>query len=252
MIMNGAVEGNQTVARHLPSLRKTSPLNQTFRVTPNGQVIPKSRRWKVAIVGNGPSGVEAPLYDRTWEVWGVNGCVRHCFTRDGEFRADRWFEIHDLAERVCRKRRPKGFIPWLRQFQIPLYQWHGRHDAKLSVQYPLARVLAVGPDYFACTFAYQVALAIAEGFTTIGLFGAELNYGREALVERPTVERWIGIAQGKNIEVIIPTSYPIGLGRHPYRYAFDQVHERNASFAFCRQHLQTTLDYVCSRSEGLA
>lgn len=228
-----------------------SPLNVPMRVTRSGRVVPRERRRKVALVCAGTSGSQAPINDRTWEVWGLNSCDQYTIDANGLFRADRWFELHDLDERVCKRRRAPGFRRWLASLPCPVYQRPGRHDAARSVPFPLDDVIAGGRDYFGCTMAYQVGLALREGFTTIGLFGAALNTGREALVERPTVEWWLGYAQGRGIRVIVP-EYAEGTGRHAYRYAFDQVAERDASYAYCLDHLVTNLEYVLSRLRGLA
>ena len=223
-----------------------APHNIKWKSAPRG-----AARKKVAIVCAGISGYDAPLDDPTWEVWGLNGCDKYLWNARGEFRADRWFEIHDLDEAVCKRRRPKGFRAWLKQLPCPLYQLHGRKDNAKSLQFPLDRVIEFGRDYFGCTMAYQVGLALVEGFKTIGLFGAELNYGREALAERPTVEWWLGFAQGLGVKVVIPKYY-FGLGNHPHRYASDQVLEREAVFEFCANHLQTNALYIASRAKGLA
>lgn len=260
-LMSNQPTDSSAARRPLCRLPPPSPLNQTFHWVDfkSGTVTPTQARKKVAIVGGGGGSEHAPLTDPTWEIWGVNAVVRPCCVRNAlaeptAFRADRWFELHDLTERVCRNRRAKGYIKWLAQMPVPLYQFHGRRDAKHSVQYPIDKIVSYfgGLDYFACTFAYELALAIMEGFTTIGLYGVELSSAREALVERPCVEAWLGFALGRGVEVLVGDGYTIGTGRHPYRYAYDQVAERNATFDFCRDHLASNIGYLLSRGEGLA
>jgi len=239
---------------HLYVPQKRSPLNQVFRITQQRLILPHRRR-KVAIIGaSDGSTLDAPLHDPNVEVWGLNTVIGPCVDTSGVFRADRWFELHDVTERVCRRRRPPGYAQWLRTLRLPIYQFHGRADTKTSLPYPLEWVLKTtgGEDFFGCTFAYEIALALAEGFTTISLYGCALQTGREALVERPSVEYWRGLAHGRGVSVTVHGQYEEGTGRHPYRYGFHQVEERNAAYRFCQQHLISNAAYIASRGDGLA
>ncbi len=207
-----------------------------------------TEQW-VAILGNGPSVTDAPITDPRWQVWGLNYCLRGVFDADGGFRPDRWFELHPLDERVVKRRRPRFFNEWLAQLQIPLYQFEPRWSH--SQQFPLDDVIALtGHDYFSCTYCYQVALAMSEGATKIGIYGADMVAGREALYERPVLEFWLGLAMGRGIEIEIgPTTR--GLYRHPGRYAYDCVYEREAVFQKVRVFSQSLPYYLRERIRGL-
>ena len=82
-------------------------------------------------------------------------------------------------------------------------------------------------DYFSCTFAYQIALAIDEGFEEIAMHGLELAFGtqREATVERACVNYWLGLAEGKGIKITVPKNDFVL--SHWHRYGFNYWPEAN-------------------------
>ena len=192
------------------------------------------QRTSVIILGGGVTARFAPFDDPTCEVWSCNDLASVARDAHGAFRADRWFELHP-RDPVVEWRRTEDYWDWLATLPIPLYQF-GRRDNPRSVEFPLATAIAAGKDYFACTFAYQLALAVAEGFTRIGLYGVTLGTAREATVERASVEWWTGWAQAKGIEVV-------GATTHPYRYAYgaDCERERASVYTWIRDVYAPTI-----------
>ena len=80
-------------------------------------------------------------------------------------------------------------------------------------------------DYFTCTMCYQVALALVQGYTTIGLWGMELWQGssRERTCELRGLEFWLGVAKGMGVEIVLP-DYSC-LIQHPLLYGVDYAEE---------------------------
>lgn len=194
----------------------------------DGNVFVATPREKVAIIAADPSYSLAPFEDNEWEVWGCNSMWHLCRDSKGRFRADRWFEMHPMSVQTEEELRAINLCP------IPLYHL-GDADgiqAPSGVAYPLEKVLAQFPyRYFTCTFAYQIALAMHEGFTTIGLFGVELDRGtaRERMVEKACVEFWIGLALGAGINVITPDGSRLCAQEHLYGYEYHkEVEEVNS------------------------
>ena len=207
----------------LPDLSNRSPFcaNTIFNAS-TGAVHFYPKRQKVLILGAGASRAGAPLDDPDYEVWSCNDLASICVDSEGRFRADRWFELHPQDDVVRWRRRP-DFWEWLATMPIPVYQF-GRRDAPQSLEFPIERVIATGRDYFACTFAYQIGLALAEGFHTIALWGVDLSSAREATVERATVEWWVGYAQGRGITIEWPPwDWRIRAGNHPFRYGTQEA-----------------------------
>lgn len=170
---------------------------------------------KVAIIGAGGRRVHAPWDDDTWCWWALNEI--------GQPRFDRHFELHPMAVQS-----DKDFAA-LRAMPAPCYVLDladaERHGVANAVAYPLARILEAtgGRRYFTCTFAYQIALAVADGFAEISLWGVDLDLGtaRERLVEKPCVEYWLGLAEGRGVKVTLPLQSTLLDRRYLYGYDYD-------------------------------
>ena len=205
---------------------------------------------KVAIISLASGWQNAPWDDPTWERWGLNdgylsfGPHRHC---------TRWFELHGDTP-LTRARRLPGHFDRIREMQIPVYYLHGDPPTPTAIKLntdALARNSnrrGVGRDYFACTNAYQIALALSEDFTHIALYGAPLETNREVVVERPCVAYWLGLAEGLGVTVSVHHDNFVGLLRHPYRYALQDEQERKAVYDLCLA-ARGSLDYWLPHEE---
>lgn len=195
---------------------------------------------KVAIVGMVSGCEKAPYGDSQWEIWGLNDLYR---VWPSTAIADRWFELHGDTQ-ITRQRREPDHWARLAVLDIPVYTFHSLPTVPKAKAFPLEQALSHGRDYFACTMAYQIAFALALGFDTIGLYGTPLQYGREAIVERPCVEWWCGFAQGKGVDVVIEHSSAYGLGYQPYRYALDDLAERRYTYESVAAHARTAARWL--------
>ena len=218
----------------------------------------KRRHTKVAILGSAGGWGRAPFDQAGWEIWGLNDQYRLLTDDHQRLRADRWFELHPNSV-LTNRRRPPDHQACLAAMKIPVYTlfagnpWQVKHPRL----YPYQRAVQTGCDYFACTFAYQIALALLEGFTEIRLYGTPLVSAREALVERPCVEWWLGLAEGRKVKVVVDHDEPVGLMRQSFAYALHDQEERRATAAFvawhqvsCQQWLFTEADRILGRSFG--
>ena len=218
----------------------------------------KRRAKKVAILGSAGGWSRAPFDQAGWEIWGLNDQYRLLTDDHQRLRADRWFELHPNSV-LTKRRRPLDHQAQLAAMKIPVYTlfpgnpWTVKHPRP----YPYQRAVKIGRDYFACTFAYQIALALIEGFEEIRLYGTPLVSAREALVERPCVEWWIGLAEGRGVTVSADHDEPMGLMRQSFAYALHDQEERRAAAAFvawhqvsCQQWLFTEAERILGRSSG--
>ncbi len=164
----------------------------------------------------------------------------------------RWFELHaDTA--LTHSRRPPNHWLNLAALGIPVYSFAQLPQIENQVLYPLEAIEQAMPHaYFACTFAYQIALALFEGATAIGLYGAPFIANREALVERPCVEWWLGYAQGKGVTILVEHDEPEGLLRHEGRYAKDDQRERLSTFQYVLQRQRYITDWLVQETKRLA
>jgi hypothetical protein len=166
-----------------------------------GRVILDPPRTKVAIVGFADSSRDlAPFDDPAWEIWGLNQLARYIP------RAERWWEIHHRSQFEADIARGTDYVGWLKVAPVPIYMQALESEFPSAVRYPLERIVAAfGREYLTSTPAYMMALAIMEGFRTIGVYGIDLIIGREYEFEKPCMEYWIGRAEALGIEVILPS-----------------------------------------------
>ena len=194
-----------------------------------GHVVCEPKRTGVVIMAFGPTSKDVTLFqhDPAWEIWGLNNGYYNATAYDanGVLRADRWFEIHEMHA------QPSDDLIWMNKCPVPLYVADLKKAREYgpmlnAVQFPrdrLQREIGIG-SWWACTFAYQIALAMYEGFTKIALLGMEFGSPREWLMERPNVLWWAGYAAGRGIEVIMPKDSTFM--EHPYAYGMHYDHEK--------------------------
>lgn len=224
--MSSAAPPRLHLARRFPGLT-LSPFNARTVVdsTVLGGVGIDRPRSKVAIIGAGFGHEEARdvMEDPSWEVWGLN--VVPTLDRYGRLRCDRWFELHQ------RHAQSDDDMTWIRDCPVPIYTTDDLMDASPNaVRFPIEALEEFfGGPYWACTFAYQVALAMFLGFEQMGVFGAELAYGdaRERTVEWANLSWWIGYAEARGMVFWLPGQSR--LGRHEGRYGLEYDREKNAT-----------------------
>ena len=199
-----------------------SPLNAAFEIVDRGAGVVRytPQRLRVAIVCGATTRFLAPVDDPTWDVWGLN--LLGPRDREGRVRADRWFEIHPF------RAQSESDLIFIAGIQRPNYtiDWELLPNP-FAVAFPLRAILEAGfRDYFACSMAYQIAMALSEGYEEIGLYGLELliGDGRERSFEAACVSWWIGFAEGRGVKVTVPTMLG-ALRQHPFRYGYDYEQE---------------------------
>lgn len=174
---------------------------------------------KVCIYGAGMGRECAPLDDPEWVVWGLNLVLP--LDRSGKVRADAWFDIHQ------RMAQTHDDMRWISSCPVPIYVPDDLVDANPNcIRFPYEQIVSMfGPAYFTCTFAYQIALAIAEGFSEIGLFGVELRFGseRERTVEWACTSFWMGMAVARGVTITVPSGS--WLASHPAAYGLQYEKE---------------------------
>jgi hypothetical protein len=183
---------------------------------------------KVAIVGTAPYDEPVPFGDPDWDIWGLNDGYRQ-FPDDSLPAFTAWWEIHGDTP-LTRRRRPLDHFERVAGMGIPLYYLHGDPPNSHAIRLDVDMLAAVGRDYFACTMAYQMAMALLKGAEEIALYGIALMGAREAVVERPCVSYWIGLAEGRGVPVRVYHRQPTGLMRYPHRYAYHDKQEREDAY----------------------
>lgn len=194
------------------------------------------RRRKVAICG-GAGQRTMPWDDPTFECWAMNNFWNTARDSQGRLAASRWWEMHQIFPAASGPHAGAAIqneldMAWLRQCPVPLYTVEPFPENPRAVVWPVGRFARTYRDYFACTFAMQIAQAFDEGFEELHVHGLELVLGtkREATAEWACVSYWLGYVEGRGMKVVLGPGLIHGrLGRidgpreqwllkHPYRY----------------------------------
>lgn len=235
-----AVAANPAVAKraesnHLADQRLTwSPLNAQFEIIEKreGKILFNPTRRKVVIYGcgSGKEQVVEKLHDPDWDVWCLN--LIPAFDRDGHVRADLWWDIHQRCAQTPDDMR------WIESVPRPIFVPADLVDAGPNcVRFPYEELeQRFATNYWACTFAYQIATALYLGYTDIGLYGVELSLGtrRERTVEWACVSYWMGFAEARGVAFHLPAT--TRLGTHPFRYGI----EYDAEIADVKAYVEST------------
>lgn len=192
---------------------------------------------KVAIMGRAEDSALAPFGNPDWEIWGLPWA-------DALPRVDRFFDIHSQAVWDTTFGMPDG---WEREIAarhpgVPVYCDPSRlHAFPEAVAYPLDEILLSLPiASLESTISYEIALAIHEGVSEIGLYGLSLLSDSEYGFQRPSVAYLVGLAQGMGITVNIQASNGLFASAWPSgRYGIDPL-------------VQAKLPHIRSTHHGVA
>lgn len=83
----------------------------------------------------------------------------------------------------------------------------GCHAAAKAAGYSVSDT--TGEPYLSSSIAYEIALAIFEGFSEIHLYGVDLSTEAEYAWQKPGVEFLLGWAAGHGIKVVLPDNCPL-------------------------------------------
>jgi len=200
--------------------------------------VPKTR--KIAIIGKAPSSVFlGPYSDLSWEIWILNTLGKNKEVP----RWDRQFELHDLE--LTKEPAHGDYYQWLAAQEMPVFL---RDDPpaefKCGVRFPLGAVLdhfkgMAGGRYLTNSVSMELALAIYEHdvgdvkVSDIGMWGVDMAqhglaaggnngpFSSEYARQRPSVEYWVGVAEGKGIKFTIPDTSDICKAACIYGYQHD-------------------------------
>lgn len=116
---------------------------------------------------------------------------------------DRAFDVHPFD--WIHRRRPDAWA-WYTEQEKPIYLLDAVDEIPSSVLYPRdAIAVAFGPrawTAFSSSCDHMLALAILEGYDVIRLDGVRMNSVEEWHGQRECLAYWIGVAEGRGIDVI--------------------------------------------------
>ena len=109
----------------------------------------------------------------------------------------------------------------LKELNIPIYMQKKWKAIPKSKPYPLLEVLDRFPrGHFNNTIAWELALAIMEGFENIHVYeiASPLDDYRENYIHRLSTEYLLGIAEGMGINVYIPHYSDLLISKYLYGF----------------------------------
>ena len=159
---------------------------------------------KVGLLGSHTASLaDCPWDDPSWELWG-HASSRAWYQRE----LDRYFDIHNEARWTQSEKKGSIYLNWLKNNTVPIYMQKRDGRVPASVTYPKGRALQEfrtgGRNYFGNTTAWMIALALMEGVERIGLWGINYSSESEWGVQRGSAEYWLGICEGRDVDVILP------------------------------------------------
>lgn len=168
------------------------------------------------------------------EIWGLNRCYTYLK------RWDRHYEVHEKELTSGQTGQREGdYFERLTKTGMPIYMQHPDPALPHAKQLPTQEMIAhFERDYFTTSIAYMIAHAVYEhdlGDTIkeLKMFGVDMSAYSEYSFQRPCVEYWLGVAEGRGIKVTIPNVSPVlkavtNYGRHGERVLWTQASERMA------------------------
>lgn len=199
-------------------------------------VIWKRTRDKVCIVGYTQTQLHAPWTDESYDMWGINDLYLWMEEQAkvagwGDIYASgrlSWFQLHRTTSGdqpfKTGARDPKH-VEWLQAGKCPIWMWKTYKEFPTSMAYPIHAILKEFPRaYINNSISWQIALAMHLGYKHIALYGIDMALDgvtgeSEYAHQRPSVEYYIGIAEGRGITVEIPELSE--LCRVGYLYGWD-------------------------------
>ena len=169
---------------------------------------------RVMILGMYETWKEAPE-DFDGDVWAMNTAWRIEGFLEKFRNISHWWEMHTLET------RQEDHVEWLmRECPYPVFMQYKHVNIESSIEYPLDEILSRYRRYFLCTMAFQLAYAIHAGYDEIHMYGFNMMF-TDDLIQKWSMEYWLGYAEGKGIEVFIPEN--CDLLNSPKLYGYEAV-----------------------------
>ncbi len=193
------------------------PARDDYLLPPGSKMLPGYARdvmpmktKKIAILGTCPSRSEAPVDDKSWEIWTIG---------PGGKNVNRWerlFEVHGVSS------WPPGFRVYLEELkavqppriiytEAPMPDWPASQVINKDALFG-----KYGRMWFQSQISYALAMALEEGASAIGIYGIDLEAGEEYRSQFTGAKYFMQIANLAGIDIVLPEG--CGLLRDPTPY----------------------------------
>jgi hypothetical protein len=177
---------------------------------------PTVRKKKLAICGTAPTIDQTPFDDPEFEIWGV----AHCAFLPTVKRMDRIFEIHAkeiwLKDNAPFHRFPNCILYF--QEKDEKFDNSDRFPLEIMDNYVVNKGYPGEARYASSSIPYMIAMALEEGYEEVHFYGIHLLQNEEYFFQRPCMERYVGIMEGRGIKVYIPVGADVCKFSYMYGY----------------------------------
>jgi len=155
----------------------------------------------LAIVGSHPRTRNNFDFTRTdCDVWIFNEAISWAP------RADAVFQMHDkVIWSNPRNRNDPKHYKWLTNGETPVIFMQKQYpEVPKSEKYPLDKILHLtnlSSKFLTSSIAFAMALAVQREYKTIEIYGVAMETDTEYKYQRDGVAYWLGVADGKGIDV---------------------------------------------------
>lgn len=169
---------------------------------------------KLCIIGTASTWNKAPFNEEGCDFWGLNGLHAYTDKLGTTDKFSLWFQIH----KPSRVKEQEQHFNWLKTVKFPVLMQKEFKELPTSVRYPKEEILERYRPYFESSFAWMFSLAIELGYDRIEIYGVHVSSGTEYELQRPNAEYFLGVAEGKGIEIYVPPEADILQSRVIYGY----------------------------------
>lgn len=185
-----------------------------------------NKKKKVALVGSAESTLHrTPWKDLDVEIWGLGW--------RGLPRANRLFDLHaSNFIKGKQKNVPLDYADRLNNSNLPVFLCKAQPNIDQSITYPIEEISRffgkdmdpfITGEYFACSVAFMLCLAIYEGYGEIHMYGLDFVAKSEYAYQKPCMEYYVGVARGMGLHVYLPKGS--ALCEFSYRYGYEDAPE---------------------------
>jgi hypothetical protein len=176
---------------------------------------------KIAMIGTAETINFAPFHDPSWEIWAHSSALPICP------RVDRIFDLHPKHIWQGKKHWHKDYAGFLAKCPVPIYMQERYKAVPQSIRYPKERILSEFRRYVTSQTGWMIALALTEGVTHLGLFGIHYSHKDERGWQLACAEYWIGFAEGRGVQIVIPPDSPLLKNQRLYGYESHDADGKN-------------------------
>ncbi len=208
---------------------------------PDGKILPKRKNLAVCGLAT-TTRHQAPFKDPDWDIWTMHMGVKLLE------RVDLLFEPHDPEVFGDYE---KDYCEVLQTLNIPVMMMKKYDRFPTSLKLPWEELVEQFGRFFSTSVAWMMALGIRQGYERIDLYGVEMEHNTEYITQAKSVVYFIGVAEGRGIEVGMPRACQLMKNRYLYGLetaqqdeVIQRIDKHEAELGVIRSQMETQLAHL--------